>query len=365
MDREKFAKGFLQTPSYSLGKHNGTRGTLEHALMQPAARWSSYFSQLDDEYLTGTSSDMNAVRHNLQTYTSDANRQLFRQTTQKMQSLAFSKPQFSYNINKLNFHTLNQEMMPYWFHLLSPEEYSAPDSLAITVMQARISVQALHIIAAQQRLRQNFAIDRTNLALDHALTGQATEMDVAVAGLEMVKEQHNKGRALIFLPAPERYESSVRSNRSSDFLLFDPNEQQVRGIQAKTTFSKTVYDQRYVTVMSGVRDLHNYRPTTESKGTATQATPGLIAANFVLTNPMLSKVGHFTHFNDLQGDLGGIVHAKKVATVMQSDPAFINDGEHDIGLGNRAAKATAIFTPSLLAALYKNSTEPGSLPRSA
>lgn len=350
MDAERFAKGFERDPRDYASLPGKRWRNAKYSLMDPALRWSYFFSQLVDNHLTQNQVAPKEALQMLQLYTSTTNRQLLQNVIGTSREVASHRSALAAHLNTLNFHTINQEVIPYWNWLVDPDEYVAPDYIDLSLMQTRLSIQGLALVSAREHFYEQMLI-RTpvpadeDLFLDESFAGQITEVDAAITLLEMLKQQpFEELEHLIVVPAPPKYE--MYGDKASDFLLFDTSKRQARGIQVKTRLrGKGKYNQDFVSFIDGVYDLGNY---TEYRGpdnlVRQRVTPGLIAADFILNNEGLQRQSVFSKMPELEGFYGPIVHSKEIAASMGEHMQYID----------RAARAAEEIGPRIMQALYEN-----------
>lgn len=357
MNMRSFAEGFDKDPiDYgSLSRREWQGAT--RSLMEPAQRWSNYFSHLLNAYFMSEPLEGEEVSRSLQAYTSDSNQQLTHNVVRNIERIAFHHPSIVSYTNKLNFHTINQEMIPYWKYLMEPEVHAAPDYIDISVMQARLGVRALQLARTRQIFYEQTLLAAPEptddeLQLDQAFAGRITELEAPIAALEVLKQQMSDTREnLVLIPGPSRFESGRgKDSRASDFLLLDTEESQVAGIQVKTNLrGKSKYDQRFITFIDGVKHLGNTVEAHRTDGTATRkAYPGLLAADFILNDEMLQRQSAYSRIEGLQGMFGHILDAKSFACTLP-EPAD--------GLDQRTTRAAERLRVRLFDALYKNDSE--------
>ena len=356
MDMSRFAKGFERDDplDYSARTIQGWKATTR-SLMRPATRWSHYFSERLDDYLAEQPIDTENFSHNLQVYTGNSTRQMLQQGAESIRNIAFRYPSIVPYLNELNFHSMNQEMGQYWARLMEPEVFTAPDYIDLTVIQARLSVQALKLVAIRgDFLRQTHRTSpnprEEDLWLDASFVGQTTEHEALIAQLEMLKQQPADAReSLVLLPAPIGYDKSPNVHTASDFILVDINEKQALGIQAKTVLrGKNKYDPRYVSLIDGIEDLGNYLEVKGPTGRIDKkAMPGLLAADFILNNEGLYQESRYARIDGLQDIYDQIQFAKEIAEELLPQDAPTE----------RAATAAEKLWPRIAYALYENDLE--------
>ena len=354
MDADRFAKGFERHPQ-DYASLNGAGWTkARRSLMDPISEWSHFFSHLVDSHLTHTPVHLEETVEAIDSYTGEMYQQLVNNTVKATQDIAMYKPAMSGQLNTLNFHPLNQEFGRYWQHLASPEEMEAPSYSDLADIQLHLSIKALSLVDIRRRyhdsaLTKGSLINRQDPRFDESIVGQITEFDAAIAIIELLKHQHPVHRErIVFVPAPPRYETFT--NKASDFLLFDTEQQQARGIQVKTHLrGKGKYDLDYVSLVDGMNDLGNYRMRTNgSHGKAKQAMPGLIAADFILTDPdayEASRADSCT--NNYRHSLGRVAHARTIAESL----------DRYMDYSDRAGVAAGKLEERILKELYANPSQ--------
>lgn len=313
MQNERFAEAFKKGGD----QPSNFRNTYAKTLLSPAARWAETFSYLVDAHLYDYPTDDIAIEQLLTIYESDLTRQLLRSTIKTGESVAAGRANFSPHLNALNFHTLNQEMSPNWWTLTGVGDRTPPDYLDITRMQTSLSIQGLRAARANRLHQIQPRMSETQSEYDHlseSLTGQITEIDAAIALLEVAKQLPIDERDdIVILPSPPKYEGNSRA--ASDFLIFDTAEKQVRGIQVKTRLRpSSKYDENYVSFIDGVNDLGNYEVESAPSGRdRKRAVPGLLAADFILHNEGLTDTPTILRNELFRGLQGQIINAKETA----------------------------------------------------
>lgn len=353
MDAERFAKGFERPPRDYASLRGKEWIEARDALVDPSIRWSHFFSHLLDSYLKDKPIDFADARRAIGIYTGNSTRNLLTNTIQATERAATYKPALLLQLNRMNFHTINQEMGDAWLHIINPEAYQSLDFIHLTAIQARLAVSALQLIETRRRisnglLRENPGLVLKEVAIDQSFAGRITELDAAITLLQVVKDlPFDESGAITVLPAPSKYEGF--QNRGSDFIILDTIKRQARGIQVKTRKDDTnAYDDQYISMVYGVEDLGNYVQKKHARdGAGRRSAPGLIAADFILNSEELNSSDGYTHLPEFQGTSGLIAHARTVAETMQSNLIY----------SGRAALAAASMTTRLMYALRKDSGE--------
>lgn len=193
--------------------------------------------------------------------------------------------------NELNYHFLNHSMSQMWLPIITgvniPEiehttsVHLSKDILAHTGLQAYIKRERATRAAA------GFSYFSPDATADRALTeGILTEFDTGIVLLNSIKAKPG----MLIVPAPAQFERSNRRARNADFLCIDTVNQQVIGVQAKTSASeRSDYDPDLVVVVNGRQDLGNelvMRTEVKSSNMRRVSWAGLICAHVVSTMPV-------------------------------------------------------------------------------
>ena len=362
MDADRFAKGFERNPSDFASLSGKEWRYARDALIDPSIRWSHFFSHVVDDYLTGEKIDNVDTKHNIGLYTGDTTRHLLANIAEVTEQASVYRPALVRHLNRMNFHTMNQDMGPSWLHLIDPEAHPPLEYIHLAAIQARLAVRALYLVERRQKLHEAvhaISADQSPESgfLDRSFVGRITEIDAAITLLEVVKQRpFDEVEHLTVLPAPSKYEAFL--NRSSDFLLFDTEEWQAHGIQVKTrVHDPSEYDGEFVSFIDGVVDLGNFTVTEHPNGAVSRdPVPGLIAADYILNSEALSRYNRFTQLREFEGLFGLVYHAKTVAQTFQIHMNY----------KDRASRAAEKIGERLVAALKDNGpeqkTEPDELP---
>lgn len=334
MDAERFAKGFERDPREYARLSGKEWRNARDALIDPPVRWSHFFSHLTDSYLTSGKLDIDDVNKNLSLYTGNTTRHLLRNISETTERAAFYKPALAPHLNRMNFHTINQEMGASWRHLLDPEANKPLDYIHLAAIQARLSVHALRLVESRRDFYDQLLSTTPNptnndLALDQSFVGRITEIDASIALLQVVKQlPFDEVDHITVLPAPSKYEGS--SGNASDFLLLDTKEWQAHGIQVKTRlYDPSQYNEEFVSFIDGIEDLGNYKlKEVSGRGPARQAIPGLIAADYILHSEDLGRYSSFSRLPEFAGTFGPIYHAREIAQTMKSHMDYTDRATH-------------------------------------
>ena len=356
MNMRNFAEGFERDPVNYSSLSSDQWQSASRSLMGPSARWSRFFGQLVDSHLSEQDVDSDEVAASLKIYTSHTGRQLLLNIDDTIRNIAFHNQSLAPHLNHLNFHTVNQEVTPYWKRLVAPEEFPAPDYIDLTVMQTRLAVRALQLVETREALhdmtiQQNPLPSEEELFVDSAYAGRITEVEAMMGVLEVIKNEDIEARDnLVAVPAPIGYDQTPSRDKSSDILLLDIEQRQALGVQVKTTLrGKRHYDQRFVSFIDGVSDLGNVSSRTLASGKVVQkAHPGLMSIDFILNNEALQRQSAFSRIEGLVDVFGQIRHAKEFAE-MRTDK---------LDYTGRIERAAKIIGPRLLFALYEDTSEP-------
>lgn len=350
MDTGDFARGFERDPSEYANLPAKEWKLARDTLIDPAVRWSHFFSRVVEGYFMDDVEDVDDVKKTIRMYNSTTNRHMLRNIDETAQSIALHRPKLVRQINPLNFHTMNQEMEPYWMRLIDPETHSAPDYIDLSVMQTRLALQALRLVELRSDFQEKSLTieledEEDRNLLDNSFVGRITEIDAAMTLLEVVKQQPiDEKDNLVIIPGPPKYEG--HGDRASDFLLIDPSRRQAHGVQVKTRiWQQGLYDPRYVSMIDGRVDLDNISYVPSPDGSIrSQAAPGLISADFILHSDGLQRHSSFSKIDGLSGLFGSILHAKDIARTLEPQLDFTD----------RVGRAATKIGPRLMEALYAN-----------
>ena len=289
--------------------------------MEGPNKWSYIFGDLTQDYLSGEINDPDTAKVNLLRYASDSVQQSLRNTRGHMQEYAYHFSSLAPWLNALNFHTMNGELLRYWDRLIDPENQEAPDELDIAVMQARLSIQSLELVAIRRGFQEKSRRTGVSSPIDSSFVGQITENDAAVGILEFMKNLPQEMRErLLLLPAAHGFDYGAAADRSIDYILIDQEAHQARGIQVTTNtqaikrFTREAYDPAFVSEIDGVEDLRNFTSQTSENGPSRKkALPGLMSADFILNNPIVGSIAGSSKVERLNGYQGRLIEARKVA----------------------------------------------------
>ena len=197
------------------------------------------FSQLSDEYISWYRTDFMetlriATEHAEQENTNDAYRV----------------------VNNLNFHHLNRLMLPVWTDALFSEKGIQRQSAREA--QTSLSAYGMEMAKVRQgKIAQDDYFTPERAIFRRVNNGILNEFDTAVILLNISVDNPD----IAILPGPRQFEKGHNnSSRSSDFVAIRRSDRQARGIQAKSGFGKSDYenyDPNYVTMIDGANDLGN------------------------------------------------------------------------------------------------------------
>ncbi len=291
------------------------------SFMESPNKWSRIFGDLTRDYLSNEEIDTDAAKTNLLRYASDSVQQSLRNTRGHMQDYAYHFPSLSPWLNELNFHTMSGEFLRYWDRLIDPENQEAPDELDIAVMQARLSIQSLELVAIRRSFQEKSRRTGVSSPIDSSLVGQITENDAGVGFLEVIKNQPPAIRErLLLIPAAHGFDYGAAPGRSIDFLLIDQEAHQARGLQVSTNAraakrnTHAPYDPTFVTEIDGIEDLRNFTAqSTDDTQARKKAFPGFMSADFILNNPLVGSISGSSKIERLNGYQGRLIEARKTA----------------------------------------------------
>lgn len=317
----RFAEGYRKNDIDLAQQDPSLIKSAGRSFMEGPNKWSHIFGDLTQDYLSGEIDDPDTAKVNLIRYASDSVQQSLRSTRGHMQEYAYHFSSLSPWLNSLNFHTINGELLRYWDRLIDPENQEAPDELDIAVMQARLSIQSLELVAIRRSFQEKSRQTGVSSPIDSSFVGQITENDAGVGMLEFIKNLPPDMRErLLLLPAAHGFDYGAAADRSIDYILIDQEAHQARGIQVTTNaqaikrYSREAYDPTFVTELDGVEDLRNFTTQSPQGGPVRKKVlPGLMSADFILNNPIVGSVAGSSKVERLNGYQGRLIEARKVA----------------------------------------------------
>jgi hypothetical protein len=298
-----------KSESYEIGK-----------FMNSPREWAAIFGHyLLARMQDGDIDNKHQVRKDIDAYTSTENKSYLDDATERSRDVAYYDSDNESVVNEMNFHIMNSEFGPVWNRLLLPELQMPLAADQIETIQTKIAIQAAKLIKVSREIAQEASNKGIRSTLPLSIGGQLTEIDAAIAMLEMTKDDSFEDEPhLIVVPAPTLFES-VQHNKqlSSDFIFLDTVKNMSRGIQVKTSidyfpsFVKREYDARYVTLIDGMIDLGNTRPGEGTYGRSTGLPfPGMLSLDFLKLDVSVHKASANPAFKD---DLGDLIEAKEIA----------------------------------------------------
>lgn len=328
MDAEAFNTWFEQNPTSSSSETPEEPQFKERGLTVHQSQWSRYFRDTLSRRLSSSPDqqiDLDLFDTNMELYASPANKQQLLQTVKAVRGVAAQYSSLAPHLNDLNFHTITEELIPYWKRLLAPDVYEAPSFFDITAMQIRLGVKALEIVEARTSLDQgprdtSVRESIEQRSIESAMAGQTTEIEAVMAELEVIKEAGEDARqSLAVVASPVGYDRGGNT-ASSDSLLINLEKNTVIGTQVKTRLTANnsrYYDKERVILIDGVEDLGNATIHQGHQGAQfKKAQPGLLAADFILNLPGLQRANQYAKDYDIQDIFGPILHARQFAATL-------------------------------------------------
>lgn len=256
--------------------------------LDSADRWSDYFSDSLYDLLDtqGTSGNPKERSDEILAYLDWSIREL----PKVQKSVLQVKSERSASLaNRLNFHELNRSFGTVWYRLLTGQSYEdrAQSRAEKTLIQNLLATNALAILKLRETvpISEYYAHDPEKGADLRRRTyeGILTEFDTAIVLLEMAKDDPN----LLVVPSPNLFEHGENRELNSDFLLIDTTQQEIIGIQCKSTLTSDDihrYDASRVVLVEGSTDFDN---VSHRKGRLRKvaATAGLISTAQLLHMP--------------------------------------------------------------------------------
>lgn len=319
MDTRQFVEGYRTPANHVVAHHYETLDPEVQSVMEGPRKWASFFDRLLVLHLTGEQNGVNepaAMFKELRDYQLGWLEPHLDSTLKTSYDLAERTLLSDSQVNELDFHILNREMMPAWYRLFYGGEVAELGPQRLQTMQTRLALRGADIQGKYQKYLLKEQRDGVRSDITHRISGQLNEIDTSIILLEIMKREGLSMPAhLIALPAPPQFEAGHKNTRrASDFLFFDSLTNQVRGIQVKGIVSSATekeYDNEYVTLIDAVNDLGNSKSAYSPKrGHYTASAPGLIALDFLLNKTSISKMSRDPIFNT---DMPTVFRAKESA----------------------------------------------------
>jgi hypothetical protein len=199
-------------------------------------------------------------------------------------------------VNELNFHNLNQSLLPMWSVLAQGGWQSDQQRRAyIGGMRKELAVGGLVRYVIRKKFvgvvgSEMLFTDR-NRPFAEATNGALQEFDTGVVLLDVVQKHPN----LLLLPSPLQFECGPDSRRNVDFLVVDMAGKRAVGAQVKSNVrDETVarYDPDRVVLIDGNIDFDNVLSMRTQKGSSRERVvgwPGMLAAKRTLDLPIPGK----------------------------------------------------------------------------
>ena len=337
MDTRHFVEGYRTPANHVVAHHYETLDPEVQSVMEGPRKWASFFDRLLVLHLRGEQNGVNEPAHmfkELRDYQLGWLEPHLDSTLKTSYDLAERTLSSEMQVNELDFHILNREMMPAWYQLFYGGEVAELGPQRIQTMQTRLALRGAETQSIYQKYTLKEARDGVHSDITHRIGGQLNEIDTAIILLEIMKrEGMSLPSHLNVVPAPPRFEAAHKNTRrASDFLFFDTLTDQVRGIQVKSSVSTIVeksYDNDFVTLIDAMNDLgnskHAYSP---ERGHYTASAPGLIALDFLLNNTSLNKMSRDPIFNS---DMSTVFRGKEVArTVFGNNKSYFNTAVNNV-----------------------------------
>lgn len=294
-------------------------------IMDGPREWAAFFGQyLLARMQNGDIDNKLQVRNDIDTYATTENKGFINETVERSRDIAHFDSSNESIVNEMNFHIMNAEFAPVWRRLLLPEIQTPLAADQIDVMQTKLAMQAAKLSEISREITQEANSQGVRSSLPLSIGGQLTEIDAAIAMLEITKDDSFEDEPhLIVLPAPTMFESVLNNKKiSSDFIFMDIAKNVSRGIQVKTSIDyfpaqkKREYDPEFVTLIDGMIDLGNTRPGNGNYGRSTGLpNPGMLSLDFLKFDVSIHKAAKNPAFNN---DIGELIHAKEIAVKLSS-----------------------------------------------
>jgi hypothetical protein len=273
MDAQKFGRAFPPLPEKTPPSNPERR-----ELLAAPRKWMRFFDDTLNSYLSGEPlMEPNEFIDTINEYMEWGAYQLSA-TSKKLTSL-HDENSAGHVESELGFHKLNSVVVPVWGQLLYGWRLD-PDELS--ELQIQLAIENAPLIQKQRM------IAHTNSEESKTLIGRSTEVDAMVTFLEMMKTHPE----ITVVPGPLRYEANPRTRshsgkkKNSDFIMFDTEKNEARGIQVKTRLARTdeleEYDSDYVSTIEGAADFGN----TVFRGRKITNQAGLLSLGLIAEQPL-------------------------------------------------------------------------------
>lgn len=281
MENREFVRGYGSSTYRPLEGEPSSE--IQHYSEGPR-KWSYFFGELASDYLNGTVDDTNAreLLREFYNWSFDHMPKTIRFAERSGTEENLSK-QF---LNSLNFHIMTASTLPMWLDLV--DKNLKLDQNDYKDMQTCLAIESTKIALKRRALVEKESLFGEREELTYAYSGQLTEIDTMITGIEMVRTE--KQADLSFLPAPSIFEDGHKDSYNIDFIVINKSAGEAHGIQAKTRVAKhphvhsqtsahskaavKVYDKERVAIIDGFLDLGNSGLDARRK---VVAQPGLIA----------------------------------------------------------------------------------------
>lgn len=304
MDMRAFADGYRSPANHHFNQNFDNYDVDVDEQMEGSRKWASFFDEHLTRFLThNRSGEDTELRSNLLSYRDDWAAQHGRTLYSDILNLSKTHPEALKSLNEFNFHALNTILVPMWYQMLRQQESVPMQRPIIEDMQLHLALSG----TALQILRDKYLSQNPHQAgISHSIDGQLTEIDSAIALLEMTSIDAGKeGTHLVVVPAPPKFEAGYdNSSRACDFVVADLAYGQVRGVQSKSRlreFDIKKYDPNFISFIDGMFDLKNVvvtGPGTVDTGPTLAPRPGLISLDYLINRTSVKDIMRNKAFNE-------------------------------------------------------------------
>ncbi len=346
MNSSKFAEGYRRDDIDFREQDPDLLETAGKEFMEGPYKWSKTFSTLTWEYLSGEPIDHETTKTNLMRYSTNSVQRLIQNTRAHLQEWGYLLPPLIPPLDTLNFHAINSELLRYWDLLVDPDENPPLGEADVSVMQARLSIKALELVAIRRMYQKKSRSQGIRSPIDKPLARHIGETDAAIALLEFIKQRTNDGhQPLALLPLAPHPGTPKNPAAHMHYIVLDPHANQAQGVQVTTRPSTPEGGiSSLVSTINTYDDLRDFYTDSSSRlNPVRKALPGLLAADFLLNNP-IGKIANASHTEGLEHIQGRLIEARRVA--YDVFPRIENPG--------RMAKISKSIGTRIINDLYKN-----------
>lgn len=283
MDIQRFGEAYPPLTDPVIPTHPERR-----ELLRAPRYWMNYFTDILAHYFEdGSVPQFETFTRQIDRYSQWSN-DTVDPIRQRLVSL--NNPAVPNNIeSEMNFHRLNKSLVFNWVQLFYPELLIQTPA-TLEMVQKHLALQSLSSIRRLAELNKEWSIDH-RIQERNDLVGYLGEVDTATVTHELQKTHPE----LVTIPAPHRYERSrTNSHNNIDFITFDIEKGQARGLQVKGSVLKLSrvkhYNSDFVTVIDAAVDLQTSH--FDHDGHITEKFPGQLTL-LSLSNAALKPVPPF------------------------------------------------------------------------